>query len=272
MSIEIVTHNGRQVSAINHGAGPLIVLLPPGASPAAAWRGVIDDLSSAFECLAVNPSGYAETDAFKADRPMSLDDEVEAVLALIASRKETIHLVGHSYGGAIAMRLVQRHEFRFSTLTLIEPAVYPLLSQAGENDLANEVRSVNEVFMARVRAGANESAFHDYFDYYNAGSLKWIDLSHSAKDRFLSISEHVAAALGAVHACDTGLQDLEKLHIPALLVAGAETDAVHARLTEIVAQHIPNSRSETIASAGHMCSLTHPNEVAALIRSNIFER
>ncbi|MGI9521949.1 MAG: alpha/beta fold hydrolase [Hyphomicrobiaceae bacterium] len=272
MSIEIVTHNGRRVSAIRHGAGPLIVLLPPGASPAAAWRGVMDDLSSGFECLAVNPSGYAETDDFQADWPMSLDDEVEAVLALIASRKETIHLVGHSYGGAIAVKLAQRHEFRFSTLTLIEPAVYPLLSQAGENDLANEVRSVNELFIGRVRAGANERAFQEYFDYYNAGSLKWTDLSHSVKQRFLSISEQVAVALAAVHACEASLQDLEKLRIPALLVTGAETDAAHARLTEIVAQHIPNSRSETIATAGHMCSLTHPNEVAALIRSNIFER
>ena len=113
MSLETSTHNGRQVSAIRTGDGPLIVFLPPGASSAAAWRGVTEDLTARFECLAVNLSGYGETEAFQSDRPMTLDDEAQAVLALMGSHRARVHLVGHSYGGAIAIRLAQHHGHRF---------------------------------------------------------------------------------------------------------------------------------------------------------------
>lgn len=269
MPLEILPHQGRQISAIRDGNGPLIVLLPPGASSATAWHGVTETLSSEFECLAVNLSGYAETEVFRSNRSMTLDDEAEAVLALMATHKVGVHLVGHSYGGAIAIRLAQQYGDRFSTLTLIEPAAYPMLSQAGELELAEDVEQINREFIARVHAGEDDAAFQGYFDFYNHGPRKWIDLSGSVRQRLLSVARPVAAALGAVHASDSKLDDLARFQIPTLLVAGAETDNVHARLTRTIARTVPNSWLETIPNAGHMCSLTHPTELAELIQSHI---
>jgi pimeloyl-ACP methyl ester carboxylesterase len=269
MLLEVLAHRGRQISAIRSGDGPLVVLLPPGASSAAAWRAVAEILSSRFQCLAVNLSGYAKTEPFRSDRPMTLDDEAGAVLALMATHKVGIHLVGHSYGGAIAIRLAQHHAQCFSSLTLIEPAAYPMLRQAGELDLAEDVLQINRAFVARVHDGDNDAAFQTYFDFYNRGPRKWIDLSDSVKQRLLSVAHPVAAALRAVHASDSKLDYLTQLQIPTLLVAGAETDNVHAKLTKIIAQTIPNSRLEIIPNAGHMCSLTHPIELAKLIKSHI---
>ena len=269
MPLEISTHLGRQISAIRNGNGPLMVLLPPGASSAAAWRGVTEDLSPRFECLAVNLSGYAETEVFQSNRPMTLDDEAEAVLALIAAHKAGVHLVGHSYGGAIAIRLAQHHGHRFSSLTLIEPAAYPMLRQAGELELAEDVRQINRAFIARVHSGDDDAAFQAYFDFYNNGPRKWADLSNSAQQRLLSVAKPVAAALEAVHASDSKLDELAKIQIPTLVVTGAETDKVHARLAKTIAHTVPNSQLKTIPNAGHMCSLTHPTELAGLIQSNI---
>lgn len=269
MPLEILPHQGRQISAIRDGDGPLIVFLPPGASSAAAWRAVTEILSSEFECLAVNLSGYAETEAFQSNRPMTLDDEAEAVLALMSTHNDCVHLVGHSYGGAIAIRLAQQFGYRFSTLTLIEPAAYPMLSQAGELGLAEDVLQINRAFIARVHAGEDNAAFQAYFDFYNHGSRNWIDLSGSVRQRLLSVASPVAAALEAVHASDSKLDDLARLQIRTLLVAGAETDKVHARLTKIIARTVPNSRLKTIPNSGHMCSLTHPIELAELIQSHI---
>lgn len=269
MPLEILSHQGRQISAIRNGEGPLIVFLPPGASSAAAWRAVTEILSSEFECLAVNLSGYAETEAFLSNRPMTLDDEAEAVLALMSTHNDCLHLVGHSYGGAIAIRLAQQYGYRFSTLTLIEPAVYPMLSQAGELDLAEDVLQINRAFIARVHDGDDEAAFQAYFDFYNNGLRKWADLSGSVKQRLLSVAKPVAAALEAVHASESKLDELAKLQIPTLVVAGAETDKMHASLARTIAQTVPNSRLKTIPNAGHMCSLTHPTELAGLIQSHI---
>ncbi len=269
MPVEVLAHQGRQISAIREGNGPLIVLLPPGASSAASWRGLMEILSSQFECLAVNLSGYAETETFRSKRPMTLDDEAEAVLALMSADKVGVHLVGHSYGGAIAIRLARHYGDRFSTLTLIEPAAYPMLGQAGESELAEKVEQINGDFIARVRDGNAAAAFQAYFDFYNQGPRKWTDLSEEVRQRLLSVAGPVAAALEAVHESDSKLDDMARLQIPTLLVAGAETDEGHARLIRTIARTVPNSRLETIPNAGHMCSLTHPTELAELIQSHI---
>ncbi len=269
MPLETSTYEGRQISAMRTGDGPLIVLLPPGASSAAAWRDVTADLTARFECLAVNLSGYAETEAFHSNRPMTLDDEALAVLALMDSHKGEVHLVGHSYGGAVAIRLVLHNEHRFSSLTLIEPAAYPMLSQAGELELAKDVLQINQEFIAHVREGDNDTAFQIYFDFYNTGPRKWADLSSSAQQRLMSVAKPVAAALEAVHASDSTLNELGQLQIPTLVVAGAETDNVHASLAINIARAVPRARLKTIPTAGHMCSLTHPTEVAGIIQSHI---
>lgn len=269
MTLEVRTLRGRRISAIRTGAGPLVVLIPPGASPASAWRRVTEILSPDFECLAINPSGYAKTESFVADRPMTLADEAEAAMALIGEQTGDVHLVGHSYGGAVAINMAFAHANRFKTLTLIEPAAYPMLRQAGALYLAEAVERVNHTFIQRVRAGRNEEAFRDYFDYYNGGPGNWDALSDAARQSLLSRSRAVAAALAAVHAADGNLENLEGLTMPVLVVAGAETDRVHARLSVVIAERTTEAFPDLIPGAGHMCSLTHPAELASLLCNHL---
>lgn len=261
----LTDHNGRTISSIESGAGVSIVLLPPGASPAAGWRPVADILSSRFRTIAVNPSGYAETDRFSGARPMSLDDEAEAVIAVLADDEEPAHLVGHSYGGAIAIRLVLKWPDRFATLTLVEPAVYPLLREAGERTLAEEVEGVNDRFIERVGAGESEPAFRDYFDFYNGTEGAWLALPDPVRRRMLSISGIVVTGLTAARNSPTRLRDCASISMPTVLIRGAETDPVHTYLTDLLAREIPRAHLKIVDGAGHMLSLTHPAAVARLI-------
>ena len=144
-----------------------------------------------------------------------------------------------------------------------------MLRQAGELELAEDVLQINRAFIARVHDGDDHTAFEAYFDYYNNGPRKWVDLSDSAQQRLTSVAKPVAAALEAVHASDSTLDEMAQLQIPTLIVAGAETDDVHASLAITIARALPNARLKTIPNAGHMCSLTHPAELAGIIHSHI---
>ncbi|MGI9506087.1 MAG: alpha/beta fold hydrolase, partial [Geminicoccaceae bacterium] len=205
---------------------------------------------------------------FEAKHPMTLNDEAEAVLTFIADYQGTAHLVGHSYGGAIAMILAMAHPDRFSTLTLIEPAAYWLLAQVGDDALAREVETANLRFMSLVDAGHHDAAFQGYFAFYNGAKESWSGLSPSIKQRVLSVAKQVAAGLGAVRAFKSPIIDLTKLRVPSLVVRGSQTDAVHARLTEIVADAIPKAALKMIEGAGHMSPLTHPSDLSDIIRSH----
>lgn len=264
------TVDGRRVSALAAGDGPLVVLLPPGASPASAWRRIMAGLVEAgFACVAINPSGYGETESFAGDRPMRLADEAAAALALLGAPAGDVHLVGHSYGGAVALHMALADPDRFASLTLLEPAAYPMLRQAGEHGLHDEVEAVNQTFIARVGEGERARALRDYIDYYNLGDGAWDALAEEAKTALLGRAETIAAALTAVHASDDRLADIAHIAAPILVAAGAETDPVHAGLAAVIAKQANGAPPALIAEAGHMAAQTHPAAFAELLLAHI---
>ena len=264
-----VTHRGRSVGFIEHGEGSWAVLLPPGAASGRAWKTVSERLADSVRSVCVHPSGHESTDSYRGKSLLRLDDEAEAVIEVMRHlRLSRSHLVGHSYGGAIALKLALRWPDWFKSLSLIEPAAYPVLNEAGENSLAMEVEQVNRLFIERVHRGEARPALESYVNYYNGSIDAWRNLSDRLQRKLLDIADTIAAALGAVHASSIRLTQCASVSLPTLLIHGTQTDPVHARVTALLAETIRTSRLEQIRGAGHMASLTHPGEVATLLRSH----
>ncbi len=264
-----IRHDDRTVNFEETGTGPTLVLLPPGASRASAWRGVMDRLADRFHTIAIDVTGFGGTDLWNHDRALTLDDEVGAVEAVITSvhgcTDAPVHLAGHSYGGAVALRLVVMRKAPLASLTLIEPAPYPILAEAGENELHDEAASINFGFIEAVEAGRSEAAFESYIDYYTDGPGAWVAFNGKVRARILQTAPSVANALAAVHADRTNRADLAALDFPTRLIHGALTSRPHARLCEILAETIPGAALSVVENAGHMLTMTHPGAVATLI-------
>ncbi|MHA1537559.1 MAG: alpha/beta fold hydrolase [Alphaproteobacteria bacterium] len=269
-----ILHDGRNVNYEEAGAGPVLVLLPPGASRATIWRGVSERLADRFHTIAIDMTGFGGTDAWNHDRPLTLDDEVAAIAAVVASVSEAsvigsagapLHLAGHSYGGAVAFRLAVMRILPLASLTLIEPAPYPILAEAGEEALFEEAAAINLGFIEAVEAGKSGAAFERYLDYYTDGPDTWAAFNANARARLLQSAPNVARALTAVHADNTSHADAGALELPARLIHGALTSRPHARLCEILAAIIPGAALSVVEDAGHMLTITHPDAVATLI-------
>jgi pimeloyl-ACP methyl ester carboxylesterase len=260
-----IDHAGRTIGYEEAGAGPTMLLLPPGASPGAAWRPVMERLTDRFHLVAVNFAGYGDTTPFPGDAPRNLAAEADAVAAIAARLDGPIHLVGHSYGGAVALRLAVAGALPLATLTLMEPACYHLLRPAGETALADEVEAVNFGFIETVAQGDPETAFRAYIDYYTTGPGAWDAMPEKARARFLAIAGVVAQALASAHGETLTLDDAGALALPCAVVYGAETTQSHVRVSELLAAAIPNARLEVVPHAAHMLTLTHPYEIAQLL-------
>src|SRR5262249_61227821 len=96
--------------------GPIVMLVHSSVSGARPWSHLIDHLKDRFRVRAVNLFGYGRTPPWPAGRMQSLDDQARLVEAALPRDAGEICLVGHSFGGTVAMKAAARLEARVSRL------------------------------------------------------------------------------------------------------------------------------------------------------------
>ena len=117
-----VVANGIKTNYLEDGAGSPVVFIHssgPGVTAYANWRQVIPGLVPRFRTLAPDMVGFAYT-----ERPDGVEYHVQAwadqVVGFIdALDMRTAALVGNSFGGAIALRVVTQHPERVDKLVLM---------------------------------------------------------------------------------------------------------------------------------------------------------
>ena len=111
-------------------SGPAVMLVHSSVSGARQWRRLIDDLKDRFRVRAVNLFGYGKTPPWPAERTQSLDDQARLVESALPAEADEVYLVGHSFGGSVAMKAAARMAGRVTKLVLLETNPFYLLAQA----------------------------------------------------------------------------------------------------------------------------------------------
>jgi pimeloyl-ACP methyl ester carboxylesterase len=123
-----------KVDFLAAGSGPVVMLVHSSVSGARQWRRLMDDLKDDFHVRAVNLFGYGSTPPWSADVPQSLDDQARLAEAALPTTADAVCLVGHSFGGSVAMKLAARLSGRVTKLVLLETNPFYLLKQSGRAD------------------------------------------------------------------------------------------------------------------------------------------
>ena len=252
------------------GAGETVVLLHSSASSSAQWRSLCAPLAERFTALVPDLYGYGASDPWPGLAPMTLADESAPLEALLARRPGPVHLVGHSYGGAVALRLALQSPARLRSLTLIEPVAFHLLrcGDAGERALYQEIAALAGSVAAALGSGAYWSAMERFVDYWNgAGAFGRI-----APDRRIELGRRVGAValnFSAAMAEPVALGTYREIRVPTLLLAGAASPPTTRRIVALLAQTLPHAREQVVAGAGHMLPLTHRDPVNAAILGHL---
>jgi pimeloyl-ACP methyl ester carboxylesterase len=101
--------NGFAAHYIESGKGETLVLLHAGGTSSAHWRKVVPLLQDRFRIIAPDLIGFGETGAWGGGRELTHDDQADLVRGILQfADAGSVHLVGHSYGGAVAVRLALR--------------------------------------------------------------------------------------------------------------------------------------------------------------------
>ncbi|MDP9255426.1 MAG: alpha/beta fold hydrolase [Actinomycetota bacterium] len=127
----VVLKAGLQIQYATEGRGRPVVLIHSSVSGNRQWRVLTEELRDRYRVLAVNLYGYGETTPWPGAEPRSLAAQAGLILALCDELGEPVQLVGHSFGGSVALTSALVLDGRCDGLVLLEPNPFHLLRQGG---------------------------------------------------------------------------------------------------------------------------------------------
>jgi pimeloyl-ACP methyl ester carboxylesterase len=193
---------------------------------------------------------------------------LSAVVALAERSSEPVHLVGHSYGGTVALEAARVLGARVKSLTLIEPIAFHLLRLTGRMREWQELSDVGREMMDALRLRRERGAAGVYMKYW-VGRLRWWSMSPRARRRVLLTVGKVGAEFEAVSGLSTTAADYRAVNTPTRLVVGERTRKPARAIVDELLDLLPNAHLQIIAGAGHMSPLKHPEAVARLVARHV---
>jgi pimeloyl-ACP methyl ester carboxylesterase len=181
-----------------------------------------------------------------------------------------VHWVGHSSSCCIGLQLALDDPGLVASLILFEPAkpsgtqreaaastyVGPALAAAATGDVARAF----DVFLRGVGGDGYREVLRARF---GDGGL-------AAAER--ESAYFFADELPAVGAWTFGPAEASRITAPALLLCGAGSRPWFPENVAILAELLPDARTETLPELHHLAPLTHPGELAATIRDFVSGR
>jgi len=213
--------------------------------------------------------GHGKTDPLPPHAELTHDKNASLVKSLIETLSSTSgYMVGHSYGGATALRYMCADPSWVERLVLIEPIVTLLLKEAGQAEIFAEYLSVAETFLAQAKSGNDRAAWQGFLDYRN-GQGTWENMTEKAQARFCAMTEQGISTMSANLINPTTIADCKSIEAQTLIIYGENTTEPDRCVAELLHEIMPNNQIVVLAGAEHMSPLSHPEEVAEAIRNHL---
>lgn len=244
---DLTSHGTRAGMPHNTVCKPVVLAIHGSASSGRQWQGLADQLLGCADVIAPDLPGYGRASELAEDRLPYLE-------RVIGGLPGQIHVVAHSFGGAIAMRLANAHASRIASVTLYDP-ITCVPQRGGHNHLPDALDSV----WRRHAALPAPVMMQNFFDFWATG-MRWADLSAQQQTRLTKhfpglcrdMAEIISGHWTSPHHSYRG---------PVAIFCGQLSPSVTLAMANEIARTHTNASVCVLPGLGHFAPLTHPGAV-----------
>jgi len=246
------------------GTGPAILFLHGFADSRETWSFTLRLLVSRFTVIAPDLPGYGQADRVPAHEA-TLARQAHLVTGFLDQLgRRTVHLVGNSMGGGIAVRFAHDHPDRAHTLTLLSPMGH-----------TQELSEAHELWQQGVNPLLPKT-LEEYDAMLDLVLKKKLPLSRSMRaymaDRTRRKHDDLRDYFDVLLDEESGEglpEALSHVEHPTLVIHGKEDRIIHHSTGAHYERLMPNVRVVLLDGVGHAPQLEAPRVVARYVREMV---
>ena len=239
-----------------------VLLLHCTMGKSSAWRGMIKHFEADYTFIGFDMPGHGKSGEWCDQGDFhTIGTEIAKTFL-----EKPMDLVGHSYGGTIALRLALEVPELVRSLVLIEPVLMNLAFKDNPN-LKLSYDADHKEYNDALSAGDLERAANAFAANWGDGQV-WEDLPQRSRDLMVEKICMIKVGEHNVYGDRYGFSEpgrLSEINVPVLLIEGAQSHASIGKINDALERRLSNTSRVFVEKAGHMLPITNPIETAQAI-------
>lgn len=248
-----------------------VVCLHSSAASGRQWRRLVAEGGGDRQWHTPDLYGHGNRPDWPELMPSQLSVEANGVLAGMPAAgigaDQPFHLVGHSYGGAVALQMALQQPQRVLSLTLYEPVAFGVLPALGPNEPEwEEISDVAAALGDALDRGNDFGAARGFCAYWQGRDV-WPEMDFAQHMRLAEAMPTVRRHFEALFAAQWSDSLLDLLRMPVQLICGTATRASARRVAQSLSVRLPLVKLKMLEGAGHMAPMTDARINALILES-----
>lgn len=252
------------------GQGTPVLLLHSSMGSKLQWYRFIQLMKKEYMMIATDLYGYGDSPFPTNRQSFSLSHEVllvEELIDEIISEDCPLHIAGHSYGAATALRMAYKYKDsgRVLSLSIYEPVAFHLLPK--DDGALEKVIAFQKIIDDELDKGNPGKAAEFFIDFWS-GKGTYNGFPDAVREIFDEAIKKLPLDFKALVGEPLTLEDYKAIDIPVCLMAGTQSPIHSRRVSELLSDALPDCRTHWL-EAGHMAPVQQADQVNAIMQSFI---